>query len=120
MSELSRNDMDIIVGDFIFAPDKMLCMGNVKVERDLFTLDDLIHFLPEDVKYISRIGLSKALRRSGVRMRAVMTPQGTIKLWPLRNAESWYKKASVEWSLHYNTGQKVQAASKPKRKKFKK
>jgi hypothetical protein len=120
MNELSCNDVDILIDSIIKAPDKYLVMGNVKIERDLFTLDDLIHFLPEDVKYISRIGLSKALRRAGLRRRIICTAQGTQKLWPLRNAEAWYKKEHHVWALHYNTGQKVQATSKPKRKKFKK
>lgn len=106
MVSLSKSDLDLMVDDIRIDPDSVLSMGGIKAERDLFTLEEIISFVQRNEQHgvnISRIALSKALRRAGCVQRAVWAQGKTRKLWALRNIAHWARADSKAWADGYAT-----------------
>lgn len=103
MIALSKSDLDLACIVLAENPNDLLRLGSSTVDRSLMTASEIAAFLKfPDSRAVSLIALSKALRRTGFRMRIVLTCDGTKRLWAVRDPEKWNKKPSGAWTTHYN------------------
>lgn len=104
MIDLSVSDLDLWARQLKNDPDQFLRMGGQKIDRDLFTIQELVELVPGgDKRNIASIALSKALRRAGFRQLSVTkTASGAKRLWPVRNLDKWARADHYERVQDYD------------------
>jgi hypothetical protein len=120
MKDASRSDLDEWAMYLIENADHVLVMDGISSDRDLFTLDELKHFMPEEIRARkpTNIALSKSLRRTNSISdgRSVRTSTGIKKLWAVRNQEGWDKVGAKELGEHYSVSGTYKHRERKKRK----
>jgi hypothetical protein len=90
MIELSRSDLDNFTYDLKNDADNILVHMGVKIDRDLYTAEELVHIYdPEGSKRTSLIAMSKSLKRAGFKQYHTNTKGGHKKLWACRDWAYW-------------------------------
>lgn len=120
MKDASRSDLDEWAMYLYENADHVLVMDNIESDRDLFTLDELKHFMPEEIRARkpTNIALSKSLRRTNSISdgRSVRTVTGVKKLWAVRNQDIWEREATKDWGEHYSESSTYKYRERKKRK----
>jgi len=109
MITLSRSDLDHFAHDLKENADYILRHGNINLERDLFSIEEIMMVQdPDGARRTTKIALSKALRRAGFRQLPVTTTSdGSKKLWALRNQEKWLRSTHSQRAAEYEKDTKV-------------
>jgi hypothetical protein len=108
MINTGKSDLDAFVDTLIENPSESLVIDNVRVDRDLFNLNEIRLFMPEhlSIRNPTNVALGKALRRAGIACRMVKTIHGVRDLYMLRNEDRWKNATSQELSAHYGASKK--------------
>lgn len=90
----TRSDLASWVRQLMAAPETILMVGRVKIERDLVTNKDLLRLYDVDgSKKVTANGLGRELRRAGVPIAnggdPVNTSLGLERLYIVRNTDEW-------------------------------
>lgn len=117
MIDLSASDLDLWCRSLVDDPSHILRKNGASITRDLWTLEELINLIdPDNIKRITNIALSKALRRVNVRNRSIRTEEGVKRLWIIRNKNKWGTAKDTLLSSHYSGNDaeyRVVAGGKP-------
>lgn len=111
----TQSDLGAWVRRLIEDPDSVLRVGNVKLKKDLYSNRELLELYdPERRTGTTANGLGRELRRAGIDMvnegKTVRLPDGSERLYAVRNAERWIH-ASIDEVVQHVVG-----ATKPKAK----
>lgn len=101
-------------------PDELLKVGEIVVEKDLYTAAELLlMYDPMQQHKIKVNGFSREMKRAGflqvLRGQSVTTSQGTHRYYILRNSERWIKATLAEIKTHLDLAAQP---DKPKKKKY--
>ena len=103
MIDLSKSDLDTFATTLLKNPNDLLRVQDIVIEYDLFTADEIVLWATsKDSRPPTKIAVSKALSRVGIRARQVWTQEGNKKLYPLRNSDKWDRRTDEQWAAHYN------------------
>ena len=104
MTDLAASDLDLWARALREDPDAVLRLDGHAVRRDLWTVEELLALAdPEGQRRTTKIALSKALRRAGLRQLPVTrTAAGAKRLWAVRRAERWHRANHDERVRHYD------------------
>lgn len=112
MIDLSGTECDRVARELRESPDTVLRVGGQVVDRDLFTLTELVAIL--DIRPPNTpIAFSRALRRAGFRQLPItkIAGVGGRRLWAVRNREHWEKSSHADRVAEY-TGKSESKSSK--------
>ena len=105
MVSLSGGEGDYLARWLKEAPDAVLRMGDTPLERDLYTLTELLAvFDPDNKQRLTRSTMSRALKRAGfLQLEPTKTSTGTHRLWAARNPDKWAKASHAQRVAGYET-----------------
>jgi hypothetical protein len=119
MVEDGLSDLGRWVRDLRDEPDRMLKIGDVELDGDLWSSADLMKLYDPDQKgRVTAGGIGRELKRAGFQQvykgMPLVTSNGQPRLFALRNVEKWMAAGSKELIEHYDTTR----GTKHKTKKF--
>jgi len=122
MIQLSRSDLDAYIYSIKEDAEFVLIHGGVKIDRDLFTTQELVDMYdPEHKLRTTQIAMSKALRRAGFTpLPITQTLNGSKRLWALRNIAKWNSAEHHERVADYDKSVVLLSSARAKANKFKK
>jgi hypothetical protein len=105
--------VDMLIRDVLAAPDVYMRLGDTIIDRDLFTVHEIISMIdPERRMNLNDKNVGAALQRAGSRCQVVCLAKGqTIRLRAMRNLEKWNAASHQQWLDHYRDATK--AVAKP-------
>lgn len=120
MKSLSLSDLDAFAQSLMEYPDSILRYSGVDIDRDLFTIDELMRLYdPDEWIKPSRIAMSKALARCGFKCY-VTKINSTKKLWAVRNCSMYNDDVENHKIRVANYGGSVIFLEERRRAKYKK
>lgn len=105
MTQTTGSDLDNFAYMLMDDPDYTLKIDGIESKRDLFTLNELKHFLPEDIRARNptSTAFGKSLRRMGFpELRQISTHSGRKRVIATRNLKKWRNADTRDWARHYN------------------
>jgi hypothetical protein len=101
----AKSDVAAWVSRLAEDPDSVLRLGEVKLERDLFTNAQLLALYdPESKGRVTANGLGRELKRAGIRQAldglVVAAASGAGRYYAVRNAGHWLKADHAEVAAH--------------------
>lgn len=101
----TRSDLASWVRTLLVAPDQIMNVGRIRLERDLVTNKDLLRLYDIDgSKKVTANGLGRELRRAGFLMvnrgEPVKTSLGLERLYIVRNADTWLNATTKQIQAH--------------------
>lgn len=113
MIRASGAEADFMVREFLERPEMMLKIGETRLERDLFTLEELWALLGCRERQISPLQLARAFRRAGLpEAKMVRLGERRERLWAVRNLKRWKRATHQEFAKHYEP--MIETAKKPR------
>jgi hypothetical protein len=114
----AKSDVAAWVARLAEDPDSVLRLGEVRLERDLFTNAQLLALYdPEGKGRVTANGLGRELKRAGVRQalegQVVAAASGAGRYYAVRNAGRWLRADHAEVAAH------LSGASRPEKKRGK-
>jgi hypothetical protein len=113
MQDAGLTGVEQWVGDLLTDPESVVASvfdrqtAKATMKRDLFSVENVMQWLPDDLKMTSRVALANAMVRMGAvrNSSAVRLPtQGKqVKLFALKNQEFWKDKVGLNtiWAANY-------------------
>jgi Family of unknown function (DUF5906)/Domain of unknown function (DUF3854) len=101
----TRSDLASWVRQLLADPDRILRIGQLKIERDLVTNKDLLRLYDVDgSKKLTANGLGRELRRAGVQLAnngdPISTSLGLERLYIVRNVDQWLNATTKQIQAH--------------------
>lgn len=117
MVDDTRSDLASWVRWLMEAPDQVLAVGRVRVERDLVTNKDLLRLYdPDGSKRVTANGLGRELRRAGVPLAnkglPLKTSLGVDRLYVVRNHKKWERASVDDLRHHVDNAERLEAKRK--------